>query len=259
MSGGGGARRRLPARAPQAPKRRPAPGLRLALLVGFMVAAFIVVTVASGLSAHRLEGWFTGNGALGPLVYLAAAAALSAAMFPGPVLAAASGLLFGTALGFPVSLASAVLGATLAFLIGRIAAREAVEVLLGDRGRDLRRMIQRRGFLAVLYARIIPGLPYTVVNYAAGLTRIRLGAFVLATALGSAPRTFAYVALGGSLHDLGSPAGLASIAALVLLGVIGVIVAARDPELREQAGRLSRWAAGRRAQRARRANRPHTS
>lgn len=256
MSRGGGVRRSATDQPPGAPPPRTTPWLRLALLAGVILAAFVVVTVASGFSAHRVKGWFTGNGAVGPLVYLVAAAALSTVLFPGPVLAGASGLLFGTALGFPVDLASAVLGATTAFLIGRVAAREAVEALLGERGLQVRRLIQRRGFLAVLYARIIPGLPYTLINYAAGLTRIRLGAFVLATALGSAPRTFAYVALGGSLRDLGSPAGLASIAALVLLGAVGLIIASRDPELRDQAGRLGRWAAGRRA---RRSDRPHTS
>ena len=48
-------------------------------------------------------------------------------------------------------------------------------------------------------------MPYNLVNYAAGLTPVRLGAFVAATALGVAPRAFAYTALGGSLGDLGSP------------------------------------------------------
>ena len=61
--------------------------------------------------------------------------------------------------------------------------------------------MSRRGFVSVLYARIVPGVPYTLVNYAAGLTRIPLAVFAAATALGAAPRAFAYTALGGSLGE----------------------------------------------------------
>ena len=57
----------------------------------------------------------------------------------------------------------------------------------------------------MLYARIAPGVPYTLVNYAGGLTRIPLLVFVAATALGTAPRAFAYTALGGSLGNLSRP------------------------------------------------------
>ena len=58
----------------------------------------------------------------------------------------------------------------------------------------------------MLYARIAPGMPYTLVNYAAGLTRDPARAsFAAATALGTAPRAFAYTALGGSLGNLRSP------------------------------------------------------
>ena len=68
--------------------------------------------------------------------------------------------------------------------------------------RRLRDGIARRGFVAVLYARIAPGMPFTLVNYASGLTAVRLLVFAAATALGAAPRAFAYAALGGSLDDL---------------------------------------------------------
>ena len=127
------------------------------------------------------------------------------ALFPGPLLAGASGLLFGTALGTPVSIVSATLGATLAF---------SPVALVGARRRAgarrpapdaLRAWVGRRGFLSVLYARIAPGVPYSLVNYAAGLTPILLRSFVAATAIGVAPRAFAYTALGGSLGNLRSP------------------------------------------------------
>ena len=90
-------------------------------------------------------------------MFIAISASLTVVLFPGPVLAAASGLLFGTALGTPVSIASATLGATLAFSLSRWWAHDAVVALAGPRLRRCARWVGRRGFLTVLYARIAPG------------------------------------------------------------------------------------------------------
>ena len=71
-------------------------------------------------------------------------------------------------------------------------------------------------------------MPYNLVNYAAGLAPIGLGTFAAATALGAAPRAFAYTALGGSLDDLGSPEAIAAFAVLALLAVAGLVLLRRD-------------------------------
>ena len=75
----------------------------------------------------------------------------------------------------------------------------------------------------MLYARIAPAMPYNLVNYAAGLSPVALRSFVAATALGCSPRAFAYAALGGSLHDLGSPAAIAAFAVLAVMAVGGMV------------------------------------
>jgi uncharacterized membrane protein YdjX (TVP38/TMEM64 family) len=159
-------------------------------------------------------------------------ASLTCALFPGPLLAGASGLLFGTALGFPLSLTAAVLGACVAFTISRHVGGDAVEHVAGRRLLALRDLVSRRGFVSVLYARIVPGAPYTLVNYAAGLTRIRLPVFAAATALGAAPRAFAYTALGGSLDNLRSPEAIVAVAVLVLMALAGLVLLRRDLRLR---------------------------
>jgi uncharacterized membrane protein YdjX (TVP38/TMEM64 family) len=121
-----------------------------------------------------------------------------------------------------------VLGAALAFVISRSIAPDAVEQLAGPRLRAFEALISRRGFLSVLYARIAPGVPYTLVNYAAGLTRIPLAVFAAATALGAAPRAFAYTALGGSLGNLRSPEAAVAVAVLVAMALAGVVLLARE-------------------------------
>jgi uncharacterized membrane protein YdjX (TVP38/TMEM64 family) len=175
-----------------------------------------------------VRGWIDGYGVAGPLVFIAVSALLTVCLFPGPLLSGASGLLFGTALGTPVSICAATLGATLAFSISRWVAHDAVEELQGPRLRLLRAWVGRRGFVSILYARIAPGIPYNLVNYAAGLSPVALRAFVAATAIGCAPRAFAYTSLGGSFGDLGSPETVIAIAVLVGMAAVGLVLVRRE-------------------------------
>ena len=180
------------------------------------------------LSADRVRDWVEDAGVWAPVAFVVVSASLTVVLFPGPLLAGASGLLFGTALGFPLSLTAAVLGASVAFLLARTVGHDAVERRAGPRVARLRAAIGRRGFVSVLYARIVPGVPYNLVNYAAGLAPIGLGTFAAATALGAAPRAFAYTALGGSLGDLTSPEAIVAVVVLVLMAVVGAAFGGRD-------------------------------
>ncbi len=181
---------------------------------------------------------------LAPLAFIAISSLLTVAMFPGPLLSGASGLLFGTALGTPISIVAATLGACLAFSLSRRYGARSVDELSGHRVRVVQDFIAQRGFLAVLYARVLPAMPYNVVNYAAGLTRVPLLTFAAATAIGCAPRAFAYTALGGNLSNLSSPAAIVAFAVLIAMGLGGLAVAARDVTIRRQLasfGRRARW------------------
>ena len=161
--------------------------LRLGLLVGSVAVLFLVIALSGSLSADKVRGWVDGYGVAGPLVFIVVSSLLTVACFPGPLLAGASGLLFGTALGTPVSIIAATTGACCAFVVARWIAHDAVEELAGSRIQGWQAWIERRGFMAVFYARITPAMPYNIVNYVAGLTRVSLGAFAAATAVGAAP------------------------------------------------------------------------
>ncbi|HXE45723.1 MAG TPA: TVP38/TMEM64 family protein [Conexibacter sp.] len=214
------------------PRERRLALLRLALLAALVGALFAAVALTGQLSAGRVHDAVHGTGVLAPFAFVVVSSLLTVAMFPGPLLAAASGLLFGTALGTPVSIVAATTGAALAFLVARRFGAGAIDRLSGRRVLVVQDFIAQRGFLSVLYARILPGIPYSLVNYAAGLTRVRLLTFAAATALGCAPRAFAYTALGGNLSSLDSPAAIVAYAVLVAMGVGGVVVAARDVRAR---------------------------
>jgi uncharacterized membrane protein YdjX (TVP38/TMEM64 family) len=226
-----GVRRRAPDRAGPDGGRvlRAAPLIRLAALALLVTAAFVVVGTQLELSADGVRDHVDGYGAAGPLVFIVVSACLTVALFPGPLLAGASGLLFGTALGTPVSIVAATLGATLAFSLARWAGRDAAGELARGRLQRAREWIGERGFLSVLYARIAPGVPYNLVNYAAGLAPIRATAFIAATAIGCAPRAFAYTALGGSLSNLRSPEAIIAFAVLIAMAIVAVVVRPSGP------------------------------
>ncbi len=184
-------------------------------------ALFALGLLVAPHSARHLRHEFAGLGLWGPLAVIAAYSVLTCAFVPGPVLAGASGLLFGTALGTTVAILSATLGASAAFLIARAVAQRSYGVLVRGRLRDWTARIEGRGFLAVLYARVAPGAPFALISYAAGLTRIRLRDFAGATAIGALPRAFAYAALGGSIGNYSSPQALAAIGVLAVMAIGG--------------------------------------
>lgn len=206
--------------------------VRLAAFGVTVAAIFLAATLSGSLpDAERVRGWADGFGVAGPLLFIPLSIALVCLFVPGPVLAGAAGLLFGTGLGTAVALTAATLGAVTQMSISRHLAGDAAAALLPARVKPIDDFMARNGFLAVFYVRLTPGIPYTLANYGAGLTSLKLRAMAAGTALGAAPRTFAYVALGGSLDDLSSPEARVAIAVLVVMAVAGLVVARRQLSL----------------------------
>ncbi|MBW3607493.1 MAG: TVP38/TMEM64 family protein, partial [Actinobacteria bacterium] len=145
-------------------------------------------------------------------------------LVPGTLLTAASGVLFGVAFGTAVSVVSATTAATICFLIGRRLGREQVEQIAGERVEQLDDWIARNGFVAVLYVRLIPLVPFNALNYVAGVSAVDLRSYVAATAVGIIPGTFAYTALGGSFDEPTSPEFIAAVALIVVLAAAAPFV-----------------------------------
>jgi uncharacterized membrane protein YdjX (TVP38/TMEM64 family) len=127
----------------------------------------------------------------------------------------------------PVALLGATLGGAAAFLAARRLGRGPAEALAGPRLKRLQERVERRPLLTIALARIAPGSPATILNYAAGLTRIRLRHFVAGTLIGGAPRVLAYTALGGAAAERALLPAAAAVALLAVLGAAGTVVARR--------------------------------
>lgn len=135
--------------------------------------------------------------------------------------------MFGPISGTITALAGATVGATGAFLLGRVLGRTAVEHLAGPRVGRIDRALARKGFATVLLLRLVPLMPFNLMSVTAGVTGIRLRDYVLATAVGIIPGTFAYAALGGTITEPTSPAFLAAVAFFVAVTAVAALAARR--------------------------------
>lgn len=213
---------------PPATYREPlSPALRIAgtLLVTAAVAALWLSGLAP--SSDELREWGDDLGAAGPLLWPPVFAAVNF-IVPWPIIAGVTGLVFGTAGGTPLALAGVLLAAALQFGAARTVAGDRLRRRVLERVPRIDSLLERNGFLAVFYSRIVPGVSWGLVNYAAGLARVRLRDLWLATIAGGTPKVFAYVALGGSFDDLSQPESVVAIGLLVALALAGLVIARRQ-------------------------------
>jgi uncharacterized membrane protein YdjX (TVP38/TMEM64 family) len=142
-----------------------------------------------------------------------------AAPIPSFLITFANGLVFGVFWGWMLSLFGHVVAAAACFGISRALGRVPVEVLVGRAGLESAdRWFERWGMYAVFAGRLVPGIAFDAISYAAGLTRMRFRSFILATALGIFPQTFLYSYLGRQAPQY---VGLFLVtSALVVFGVV---------------------------------------
>ncbi|MGH9785106.1 MAG: TVP38/TMEM64 family protein [Terriglobia bacterium] len=149
-----------------------------------------------GEQVGALRHWIEGLGSLGPLVYAAIYAAAVVAAVPGSVLSFGAGALFGAGVGIVVVSVGATLGASLAFLVSRHLARDAVarRFAHNDAFQRLDRMTEERGAVIVALTRLIPLFPFNLLNFGFGLTRVRFATYVFWSWLCMLPGIVVFVA-----------------------------------------------------------------
>lgn len=175
------------------------PRVRLALAVTLAVVAIVAVVVLPVQAwAQALLSWVKAAGPAGMVVFGVIYVAAAVFMLPASVLTLGAGFtwgpLVGTALVSPVS----VTAATTAFLVGRFVARDQIAAKIGQDPRfaAIDAAVEREGLKLVILLRLSPVLPFNLLNYGLGLTRVRLRDFVLGSFLGMLPGTALYVYLG---------------------------------------------------------------
>lgn len=144
----------------------------------------------------------------------------------GTVMTVAGGFLFGAVFATLLVNVGATTGATLAFLVARYLLRDAVEQKFGKWIGPFQEGFGKNAFSYLMTLRLIPLFPFFVVNLVSGLTRVNIGTYIAATALGIIPGSFVYAYAGRQLGAINSLKEIASpnvVMAFVLLGLLALV------------------------------------
>jgi len=170
--------------------------LRLALVAVLVAGIALGVVYREHLSPENLETFIQSLGIWGPLVYIVIYLIAPVLFIPGSALTLAGGALFGPVKGIGLVLVGSVGGATLAFLIARYLAADWVERRTTGILRQVKEGVEEEGWRFVAFTRLVPLFPFSLLNYALGLTRIPLATYIWASAVFMLPGISGYVYLG---------------------------------------------------------------
>jgi uncharacterized membrane protein YdjX (TVP38/TMEM64 family) len=162
------------------------------------------------------------------LIYFVVYAVVTGLSLPIAVLISlVGGAIFGRWLGTAVVSLASTLGATLAFLASRYLFRDAIQRRFGRHLQMLNRGIEQDGAYYLFTLRLVPAVPFFLINVGMGLTPIRVWTYALVSWIGMLPGTFIYVNIGTGLAGLTSIAGLVSwevLGPLALLGIFPLVI-----------------------------------
>lgn len=198
---------------------------KIPLILGFLLVAILCVWAGTAVTPQQLQEAIGRCGNWAAIAYIGLFALLPAFFFPVAVLALAGGLLFGLFWGSVYTFIGAILNCTLMFLLARYAGREKVEALIQKKlspvwQQRLQNLNSSGGFALLVILRLIPAVPYNLINYAFGLTAMPWRTYIIGSAIGIIPGTLAFINIGDKALDVTSPDFWIAIGLLTLLLVV---------------------------------------
>ena len=195
-----------------------------AFAVGIVVAVALLVPLPT---AVQVQEWARTVGPWFPLAFLAAHVVATVAPIPRTAFTLAAGLLFGPLLGALIAVVASAASAVIALLLVRAAGWQLRRLVRHGAIDKVDQRLRERGWLAVLSLRLIPVVPFSALNYAAGASAVRVLPFAVATVAGLLPGTIAVVVLGDALA--GHPDPLLYLMSLCTsaLGLLGLVFEVR--------------------------------
>ncbi|CAI4031031.1 TVP38/TMEM64 family protein [Nitrospira tepida] len=206
----------------------------LLLLIAVGIGAFFYFDLGRFLSLDALKAnrdhllaFAEMNAGVAAVLFVATYVVVTGLSLPGAViLTLAGGFLFGSLFGTLLVNIGATTGATLAFLAARYLLRDWVEQKFGSKLGAIQEGFANNAFSYLMTLRLIPLFPFFLVNMVSGLTRVSVGTYVAATALGIIPGSFVYAYAGRQLGTINSLKEIASpnvLLAFTLLGLLAMV------------------------------------
>jgi len=211
---------------------------RTRLLVAALVVVAIAVFFAAGGHHYftfealkqqqaAIDGWYRAHPLQTVLLYFAVYVAVTGLSLPGAtLLTLAGGAVFGLFWGTVVVSFASSLGATLAFLASRFVLRDWVRGRFGERLKAIDEGLAKEGALYLFTLRLLPVVPFFLINLSLGLSAMRVWTFYWVSQIGMLAGTLVYVNAGTQLARLDSPRGILSwelLGAFLLLGIFPLI------------------------------------
>ena len=168
------------------------------LVISALLVAGIVLAIVyrEQLDVELMQAWVNDAGFAGPLVFMLIYIVGTVFFFPGSVLTLAGGALFGPVLGTFYNLTAATIGAIISFVAARYLAHDFVEKKSAGKLKAIKQGVEAEGWKFVAFVRLVPLFPFNLLNYALGLTKIKISHYSVATYICMLPGAIAYTYIG---------------------------------------------------------------
>lgn len=197
---------------------------RLGMLLFICLLGAVVLVLVDVPSLPTMREWADSTGPWFPLLFLLIYIGVTQFPIPRTVLTLSAGVLFGSGWGIILALVATTISATVSLLVVRGLLRDWVASCLSHpKVHHINEHLERRGWIAILSLRMIAAVPFSLLNYVAALSQIRVLPFAFATLIGSAPGTIVAVLFGDTLTGEADPRVLIATFALAALGLVGLI------------------------------------
>jgi uncharacterized membrane protein YdjX (TVP38/TMEM64 family) len=192
----------------------------LLLTIICIIATGIGIFLLGGIDRHQLEIWLEKMGILAPIVYIILYIVATILILPSTPLNMTGGAIFDLWWGTLWTTIAAVLAAIISFAFTRSVGREIIAKKLAGRWEAIDAEMRQGGLFYMFAIRLLPLIPYGIVNFAAGLTGIKFRDYLLGTLLGTLPGILPFVMMGAGLKELSSGRILPLMCALSLTGIL---------------------------------------
>lgn len=174
------------------------------IVIGAATAAIVITALfvlrSTGIELRQAAQWLTsvGDRWWAPAAFIALYAIFTTCLLPATILTLTAGVVWGWFAGGLWVLAASTIGSAIPYWIAYSGSRR-VEEIISRRAPRLRTVLENEGFMTLLLLRLLPIVPYNVLNYAAGLARIGRREYLSATFIGTIPGIFIFTYLASSI------------------------------------------------------------
>jgi uncharacterized membrane protein YdjX (TVP38/TMEM64 family) len=185
-----------------------------------IIATVLGIYLLGGISPEQLQAWLKKMGVWAPIIYIILYTIGTILILPSTPLNLSGGALFGVWWGTIWTAIAAMIAAIVAFFFTRTIGRELVARKMAGRWEAIDAEMRQGGLFYMFAIRLLPIIPYGIVNFAAGLTSIRFRDYLVGTALGTVPGILPFVMMGSGLHALSKGDILPLMVAFTLTGML---------------------------------------